>query len=183
MEMIHANGLKFCGLIQYPPSFYASGNDFWPVTQTANFCAWLATTGLVDAIEVINEANNIAQFGGPNNGGTNANLQALVNLTNSCRAAVQAVAPSIPVIGLDEQGSEPGPRKDALDDDQGTQQRGGGDPHNGDGRQHPIWQNVTICHSSLRDPLRAGGYYEITHRRLLQPGQEVPVEKSGERDG
>ncbi len=110
MTQFHTAGLKFCGLIQYPPLFYGntsiSPNEHWPLQETANFCAWLATTGIVDAIEVINEANNMTQFGGPANGGTLENLQALVALTNAVTASVHAVAPNMPVIGLNEQGSE-----------------------------------------------------------------------------
>lgn len=110
MQLIHTYGLKFCGLVQYPPLFYGNTsigfNEVWPMQATANFCAWLATSGLVDAIELINEANNISQFHGPANGGSNADMQVQVTLTNLVRAAVNAVAPSIPVIGLDQQGSE-----------------------------------------------------------------------------
>jgi hypothetical protein len=110
MALIHTLGMKFCGLIQYPPRFYGNvsinPNENWPLIPCANFCAWLASTGLCDVIELVNEANNVTQFQGPPNNGSNANMDALVAMTVAARAAIRAAGYTTPVIGLDEQGSE-----------------------------------------------------------------------------
>lgn len=111
MALIHTLGMKFCGVILYPPLFYPgntkiSQNEVWPFQEFANFCAWFAQTGLVDVIELVNEANNVPQFGPPLQGGTFANLDGLVQMSVMARAAVRATGSTVPVISLDEQGDE-----------------------------------------------------------------------------
>lgn len=111
MQLIHTLGMKFCGVILYPPLFYAgntkiSQNEVWPLPEFAAFCAWFANTGLVDVIELVNEANNVPQFGPPLQGGTLANLDLLVQMSVMARAAVRATGSTVPVISLDEQGDE-----------------------------------------------------------------------------
>ena len=118
IDDIAAAGLKFVATIAYPPSFYTNTAGTWPLpTDTTHwaeimadlpqFCAWLAVTEgpKVTAIEIVNEPNNIAAFAPPQQGGSVANLQRLVTLTNACVAAVHAVSPSTQVIGMGEQGT------------------------------------------------------------------------------
>lgn len=111
MALIHTLGMKFCGVILYPPLFYPGNtkiqqNEVWPLPEFAAFCAWFANTGLVDVIELVNEANNVTQFAPPLQGGTLANLDLLVQMSVMARAAVRATGSTVPVISLDEQGDE-----------------------------------------------------------------------------
>lgn len=87
-----ANGLKVCCVI----GVGANGSYSWMPA----FAATLAKTGLVSAIEIVNEANNVKEFQGA------IGEQRLVWLTNSVDIAVHTVARNVSVIGLDEQGSE-----------------------------------------------------------------------------
>jgi hypothetical protein len=94
-------GLKIVALVgENPPSFYPN----WTTQPAAlaNFCAWFAKAqaGKIQAIEVINEAQNMTPFRGT------AGQQALVTLTNAVADAVHKASPGTLVLGLDEQGQQ-----------------------------------------------------------------------------
>lgn len=103
LDAAHANGLKVVGIIG--GSTLYPGGEFDP-TPIAARAVYIAQSGLVDVIEVLNEPNNIATFRGVIAGGSTANLDPLVTLTNAVRTAVHSAAPNIPVIGFGEQGSD-----------------------------------------------------------------------------
>jgi hypothetical protein len=92
-HVAQANGLKVCVIV----SVGEPGNTY---SWMPSFCATLAKTGLVSAIEIINEANNVTPFQGT------AGEQQLVWLTKNVDIAVHTVVNNVAVIGLDEQGSE-----------------------------------------------------------------------------
>ncbi len=112
-----ALGLKTCGIIKLGKYYPIETSGYDPVLM-ANYCAWLAglTPQVLDAFEIVNEPNNITYFKGL------SGQQALVTLTNNCRAAVHSVNPSIPVIGIGAQGNDilgmlglnPGPMIDGI---------------------------------------------------------------------
>ncbi len=83
IPIAHANGLKIVLILG--------------ASNALQLAPVIAKSGQVDAIEIVNEANNVKAFQGQ------VGEAALVTLTNSVKAAV---ACQIPVIGLDEQGSE-----------------------------------------------------------------------------
>lgn len=67
----------------------------------SNLAVCVARSGLVNALEIVNEANNVPVFKG------SVGETLLVKVTNAVRAAVhKAVGNKVQVIGLDEQGSQ-----------------------------------------------------------------------------
>jgi hypothetical protein len=96
MQAAHGQGLKVVGILG-PNGNYPS-NPYDP-TAMSNLAVWIAKSGLVDVLEVLNEPNNIAPF---NKGKTG--LQAYVTLLNAVNSSVHAAIPSVAVIGTDFQG-------------------------------------------------------------------------------
>jgi hypothetical protein len=91
------NGLKVVAILGPNPN-YADKYD--PVAMS-NLATWIAKTGLVTAFEITNEPNNSYR----SYEGTTWQTK-LVKLTNAVVAAVQAVNPSIKVIGFGAQGTQ-----------------------------------------------------------------------------
>ena len=91
-------GLKVALILSY----------FTSNTVVEQYAVAMARSGYVQAIEMVNEPNNVPIFAPPSQGGSDANLQRLVTLTNDVAQAVhEYVGLNIcQVIGLDEQGSE-----------------------------------------------------------------------------
>lgn len=102
LDAAHANGLKVVGIMQ-GNSGYPTGQAGDPTLNGAR-AAFIARSGLVDVIEVLNEPNNAFQTYCTSIG--HNWLVDLPLLTTGVRNAVHAVAPNIPVIGLGAQGSQ-----------------------------------------------------------------------------
>ncbi len=101
-NLAHSNGLKVVGIMGgnnlYPT------NQFYDPTLMGNRAAFIAQSGLVDVIEVLNEPNNAYQAYEVS---ISRNwLTDLPILTTACTNAVNAVSSTVQVIGLGAQGSE-----------------------------------------------------------------------------
>lgn len=100
IDSAHANGLLVLGIISKNNS-YASG-DPYDATFMANRAKFIAQSGLVDVIEVVNEPNNDFQTV---EGSANWESK-LAALTTAVTNAVNSVSSTVQVIGLGAQGNQ-----------------------------------------------------------------------------
>ena len=97
MTLAHQNGLRVVGVLG-PNGNYT--NPYDPVAM-ANLAAFIAGSGLVDVLEVLNEPNNTPPF----NSGASGQAAYVQLLSGVYKAVHEATGAAVQVIGTDFQGS------------------------------------------------------------------------------